>query len=222
MIRASSGMSSPFEAARIALAVDPLVVGEDDLGDRAVAVERGDDPRALLRVALDQHPVLVGERHVGLEDPVGEDELADVVQQRGDVDELLLAGASSRPAGRSPASSARRRREWRAVIWSRRSRVRSSALNIPTWKLASCLLRTSSSSARSWDCEQGAEQVLEGDEDDAEQGDPGEPDLDVDEGDADRHQRRRELGGQQRDERPCGPSRGRSCARGSRCRRRSS
>ena len=98
------------EAARIALAVDPLVVGEDDLGDRAVAVERGDDAGALLRVAADQHPVLVGERHVGLEDAVGEDELADVVQQRGDVDQLLLAGASSRPAGRSPASSGRRRR----------------------------------------------------------------------------------------------------------------
>ena len=114
------------QAARVALAVDPLVVGEDDLRHRAVAVERGDDAGALLGVALDQHPVLVGERHVGLEDAVGEDELADVVQQRGDVDQLLLlarvagplgdrprvarhrgasAGRSSGPAGRACAAS---------------------------------------------------------------------------------------------------------------------
>ena len=74
------------QAARVAFAVDSLVVGEDDLGDRPIAVERGDDAGALLGVAADQHPVLVGERHVGLQDAVGEDELADVVQQRGDVD----------------------------------------------------------------------------------------------------------------------------------------
>ena len=46
--------------------------------------------------------------------------------------------------------------------------------------------------------QQGAEQVLEDDEHDAEQRDPGEPDLVVDEGDADRHQRGRELGREQR------------------------
>ena len=90
------------EAARVALAVDPLVVGEDDLRHRPVAVERGDDAGALLRVALDQHPVLVGERHVGLEDAVGKDELADVVQQRGDVDELLLAPRVAGPLGDRP------------------------------------------------------------------------------------------------------------------------
>ena len=44
--------------------------------------------------------------------------------------------------------------------------------------------------------EQGAEQVLEGDQNDAEQGDPGEADLGVEEGDPDRHQRRRQLRGQ--------------------------
>ena len=67
------------------------MVGEDDLRHGAVAVDGGDDLRALVRVALDQLPVLVVELGVGLEDVVGKDELADVVQQRGDVHELLLA-----------------------------------------------------------------------------------------------------------------------------------
>ena len=63
------------------------------------------------------------------------------------------------------------------------------ALNIPTWKLASCLLRRLQLLGPMLGDEQGAEQVLEGDEDDAEEGDPGEADLDVEEGDPDRHQR---------------------------------
>ena len=76
--------------------------------------------------------------------------------------------------------------------------MRSIALNIPTWKLASCLLRSSSSSAALLGEQQLAEQVLEGDQDDAEEGDRGDPDHVVDEGDRDREHRAGELGGQHR------------------------
>ena len=51
---------------------------------------RRDELRALLRVELDGLPLLVGELAIGEEDRVGEDELADVVEQAGRVDQILL------------------------------------------------------------------------------------------------------------------------------------
>ena len=52
---------------------------------------RCDELGALLGVELDQPPLLVGEFAVREQDRVGEDELADVVQQRGGVDEVQFA-----------------------------------------------------------------------------------------------------------------------------------
>ncbi len=189
----------PFEAARIALAVDPLVVGEDDLGDRPVAVQRGDHARALLRMAADQHPVFVGQRHVRLEDPVGEDELADVVQQRGDVDQLLLAARVAgalrdrpRVTGDGGAVAG-----GHLVAQIERAQHRAQHPDLEAGELLGAGLELLGPLLGQ---QQGAEQVLEGDQHDAEQGDPGDADLVVDEGDADRHQRRRQLGGQHRDQ----------------------
>ena len=79
------------EAPGVALAIDPLVMGEDYLGDRPVAVEGGDDPCTLLGVTLDQLPIALREWLVGLEDPVGEDELADVMQESGKLNQILIA-----------------------------------------------------------------------------------------------------------------------------------
>ena len=188
-----------LEAARIAFAVDPLVVGEDDVGDRAVAVQRGDDAGALLRVALDQHPVLVGERHVGLEDAVGEDELADVVQQRGDVDELLFLFREAGAVGDRPRVAGDRRRVAGGHLVPQVERAQQGAqhADLEAGQLLAAHLELPGPLLG---LQQGAEQVLEGDEDDAEQGDPGEADLDVDEGDPDGHQGRRELRGKQRDQ----------------------
>ena len=97
------------EPARVPEAVEALVVGEDDLADRAVAVDLRDDPRSFLGVLADLLPVRVGQLGVPLQDPVGEDELADVVQQAAVWTRSCCS--SVRPAsGRSRASSGRRRR----------------------------------------------------------------------------------------------------------------
>ncbi len=80
-----------LETARVAEPVGPLVVGDDDVADRPVAVHLGDDAGALVGVAADLLPVLLGEANVGLEDAIREHELADVVQQAGGMGELLVA-----------------------------------------------------------------------------------------------------------------------------------
>ena len=84
------------DAGRVAAAGELLVVVQDDLGDRAVALDALDELGALLGVELDQLPLVVGQLAVGEEDVVGEDELADVVQQRGGVDQVLLALVAAR------------------------------------------------------------------------------------------------------------------------------
>ena len=164
------------EAARVALAVDPLVVGEDDLGDRPVAVERGDDPGALLRVAADQHPVLVGERHVGLEDAVGKDELADVVQQRGDVDELLLLARVAGALGDRPRVAGDRGGVpgGHLVAQVERAQHRAQHPDLEAGQLLAAQLQLLGALLGE---QQLPEQVLEGDQDDAEEGDRGDPDL---------------------------------------------
>jgi hypothetical protein len=189
-----------FKPARVALPVDPLVVGEDDVRDRTVAVERGDDARTLLRVATDQHPVLVGERHVCLEDAVGEDELADVVQQRRDVDQLLLAPREARFLGDRPRVARHRGRVagGHLVPQVEGAQHRAQHPHLEAGQLLAAQLQLLGPLLGD---QQRAQQVLEGDEDDAEQGDPGEADLDVEVGDPDRHQRRRHLRGKQGDQR---------------------
>ncbi len=99
-----------LEPARVPEAVQALVVGEDDLADRAIAVDLRHDPGALLGVLADLLPVGVSQLGVPLEDPVREDELADVVEQRGRVDQVLLLLGEVGGQRRSRASSARPRR----------------------------------------------------------------------------------------------------------------
>ena len=77
------------QPARVA-PVPALVVGLDDLRDRGVAVDPAHDRGAVLRVAFDRLPLLVGQARVGEQDLVAEGELADVVQQPGGVDDVLL------------------------------------------------------------------------------------------------------------------------------------
>src|SRR5947208_3542588 len=67
-----------------------VVVCADDLCDGAVARDAPDHASALRRMLLHDDPVFVGEATIGEQDPVREDELADVVEQTGRVDELLL------------------------------------------------------------------------------------------------------------------------------------
>jgi hypothetical protein len=64
---------------------------QDDLRHRAVALDALDELGALLRMELDQLPFLVGELAIREQHGVREDELADVVQQRRGVDQVLLA-----------------------------------------------------------------------------------------------------------------------------------
>src|SRR5439155_25084693 len=90
-----------LESTRITGAVDALVVRMDDLGDGAIAGDPPDDTGALSRVLLDDLPVVVAQPAVGEQDAVRKDELADVVQEPGGVDELLfLLGASDRAGDR--------------------------------------------------------------------------------------------------------------------------
>ncbi len=86
---------------RVAAAVDVLVVVEDRIGDRAVAVEPADERRPVLRMAADHRPVLVGE-DLGVEDAVGQRELADVVQQPRRVDEILFGLVEAQLDGKLP------------------------------------------------------------------------------------------------------------------------
>ncbi len=104
------------QTGRVAAAVDALVVVEDRVGDRAVAVELADERRAVLRVAADHLPVGVGQL-LGVQDPVRPGELADVVQQRRGLDDLPLLLVDSR--ARSPARARSARQRWRGG-WSRR------------------------------------------------------------------------------------------------------
>ena len=90
MILAISGISSPVSPLRVAAPVDPLVVGQHDLGDRAVHPEVAQHVGAQLRVLLDRHPVLVGQRAAPLMHSIRQREVADVVQQPSGVRELLV------------------------------------------------------------------------------------------------------------------------------------
>ena len=185
------------QAARVAVAVDPLVVGEDDFRHRPVAVERGDHAGALLGMALDQHPVLVGERHVGLEDAVGKDELADVVQQRGDVDQLLFLAREAGPLGDRPRVARHRGAVPRGHLVAQVERAQHRAQH-PDLEAGQLLAAPLELVAALLGEQQLSKQVLEGDQDDAEEGDRRDPDDVVDEGDRDREHGAGELGRQHR------------------------
>ena len=88
MIRASSGISSPALLVRVALAVPALVTGADDRADVAELVDRREDLRAQLRVHLDQRALVVVERAGLQEDRVRDADLADVVEERAELEAL--------------------------------------------------------------------------------------------------------------------------------------
>ena len=178
-------MSSPCQPAGVAEAVDPLVVREDDLADRLVAVDLGDDPRPLVGVLLDLLPVGLGQLDVALQDPVGEHELADVVEQAGRVHELLVglrkpgrggdlarvAGHGGAVAGGHPVAQVERPEQG-----AQQGDLEAGELLGLQLELVGALLRQ----------KQGADQVLEDDQDDREQGHGRQADLDVQVGDPDR------------------------------------
>ena len=93
--------------------------------------------------------------------------------------------------------------------------MRSSAVSTPTWRVASCLVRAVQLVAALLELlgallgeQQLAEQVLEGEQHDAEQRDRREADVDVQVGDADREQRREHLGRTAPGSPACAPARG--------------
>ena len=148
MMRDGSGISLPIRPGRIAAAVDALVVVEDRVGDRAVAVERADERRAVLRVAADHGPVLVGQ-DLGVQDPVGQRELADVVQQAGGMDDFLLVLVGSRAPWPAPSRSARPRRRGARSSGRAGRASRRASTSTPSCSDARWIERASSCSARS-------------------------------------------------------------------------
>ena len=97
------------QAARVAAAVEPLVVVADEpahrLGEAAELVEQ---PRAPFGVPLDHGVLVVVERARLLQDRVGDRELADVVHQAADR-EARAGGSRRGRAARRPARRAARR-----------------------------------------------------------------------------------------------------------------
>ena len=77
------------------MAVDPLVVGEDDRGDLLHALDAADELGSVGGVVTDEPEVLLAEGAVGEQDPVREGELPEVVQEPGGVHGAqLLVGAA--------------------------------------------------------------------------------------------------------------------------------
>src|SRR4051794_14250705 len=67
------------------------MMAQDDVGNRAVALDPSHELRALLRMKFDDLPLVVRELAIRDENGIREDELADVMEQAGCVDEFLLA-----------------------------------------------------------------------------------------------------------------------------------
>ena len=82
------------QAIRIPQAIESFVVVAHDPSDCIPVLELGggDDTLALLRVCLHHRPVVGGLRRHFLEDGIGNADLADVMQTRGDTQSLYLAG----------------------------------------------------------------------------------------------------------------------------------
>ena len=124
---------------RVSASVDPLVVREHDLGDRAVHPEVPEHVGAELGMLLDRHPILVGQRPPPLGDAIRQREVADVVQQPGGVRQLLLScsliptdSAMSR-ANRATAAACRAARchGCRARAAGRQARPRTARRTAP-------------------------------------------------------------------------------------------
>ena len=78
------------QSVRIAMAVDSLVVMADDVGDLLVIVDLAQDLLADLRVLLHLPPLLERQRPRLLEQPCGQPDLADVVDEPTKMRQSLL------------------------------------------------------------------------------------------------------------------------------------
>ena len=87
----ASGISSPSEAIRISLPVDPFVMVPDDLGDLSVVIDVREDPLADYRVLFHLPSLLEGEGSGLLKKTWREADLADVVNQAAQVGKLNLS-----------------------------------------------------------------------------------------------------------------------------------
>ena len=83
------------EPVRIATAVPPLVAVADDRADFLETVDRRDDPLSELRMRLHDRALLGGEPPGLREDLARDADLADVVQQRTELEPLQLALAEA-------------------------------------------------------------------------------------------------------------------------------
>ena len=199
-MRAPSGISSPADAGRVAAAGELLVVVQDDLGDRAVALDALDELRALLRMELDQLPLVVGQLAVREQDRVGQDELADVVQQRGGVDQVLLAlveaqhpGDLARVAGDGGRVARGHRVAHRQRLQHRRQQAHLQRRELAR-ALGELLAALLGLDARAQDVEEDEQHT-------AARPTDADAEMAVRERHAGRQQRRRELGRQRGDER---------------------
>ncbi len=89
---------------RIALAVPPLVMAEDQRRHRIRERHGGDDLRADLRMDADLLELFLRQRSGLRQDVLGHGELADVVEQRRRLDALDLVGCDRPTAFASPAA----------------------------------------------------------------------------------------------------------------------
>ena len=83
MIRLPIGIASPRDPIGVAAAVPALVLVAHDPGDAAQPGDRAQDALADDGVLLHQHPLVVVERPVLVQDRVGDADLADVVEEGG-------------------------------------------------------------------------------------------------------------------------------------------
>ncbi len=90
MIRARKGISIAIDAIWIAHSIDALVVRPDDVCDLRVIVDVAQDPLADFGVLLHLPAFLEGQRARLFEQARRQADLADVVHQTAEVDELLL------------------------------------------------------------------------------------------------------------------------------------
>ena len=98
-MRAAAGISIAREPVRIAGAVPALVGGADDRRDRAQGSGGAEDPLAEDRVLSHEVPLGTVQRAGLVEDPVGDADLADVVQLRRATDLVELLARHPEPAG---------------------------------------------------------------------------------------------------------------------------
>ena len=169
-----------------------------------VAVDLGDDARALVRVPLDLLPVLLGQVAARLQHVVRQDELADVVEQAGGVHQLLVLRREA--AARRQLTRVARDRgavaRGHPVAEVERAEQRAEQRDLepgellgPQLELVGPLLRE----------QELAHQVLEGQQHDREQRHGRQPELLVGEDHREREDGRGELGGQDREERAADP-----------------